>query len=884
VPSRPRGLERISCGEGIPSRADSAKRRKPRFGLSVRRLSLTPDAWQSRTLDTSPVSSIMSNPEGPASSFMYNDPSTLTPRAQLLLSPTWMDLFLWAVITGDHQLARGFFISERRLLLEPLRAAILAARFCRENIHSRQGLYSEELESLAGEYEGWASGLLDHVPTEQEAHRLLTQICTRTRTRKGRVVIVPWRCSVLDEAIRGDRPCRNFVAHRHCQVILSSYFEGDFHGSSLCLPPLASYFSVLREIFIQLLQLLTLGTWVAPAHGLLHTILKVPNRGHEHHAKGKQPVETDAFSRSTGKSFFGEVFHGPAVYHGPADRSAECGKTESGGNGAANGGESSSSESELDADCFEEREESEEYNTFSRRIAGAAEAWRRFVQFMAIPQVRFVFYSLFVVVHLVLMAMVGAGPFPSFVHWTYMHRSGVWHDYADPRYREAAAIETLMWLCCLSYAVDEDVQIGRSLRGLKEYLSSGWNQLDLLSNLSSFVAFGFRLASLIQFTTGGVDPAYTSPVEQGYRATLAIAIIFRFSRSSELLAYSPYIGEYVYILALMTSEAIPILIMILIAVATFGTAFSTLDTIGSQNPETMNRPLMRPLWAIVGDISMENYYEDMGTNMLPVYPALLFIYTFLTTIFLVNMLTAQMTSTFEAVKAESSSHRLFQKVHLIEEFKDHHRVPLPFNLVDLYSVVRALSFLKLYQPFVRSCFKHFGLYSSSNKEEHSSRSFSVVVGRDESHTHRALLRARYGKLVADLQKTYARQDADENKYATAADVRQLDEKVVDRFETVIARLRWIEDHLAHAIEDHLARTSGAVTDVRSDLHAQRRMEEEKEKEVGWVEYLRDVIKVQPFAGSRASQRTDDIFAWPCLEGLRSVRAVRPCVPHNGAGR
>ena len=38
-------------------------------------------------------------------------------------------------------------------------------------------------------------------------------------------------------------------------------------------------------------------------------------------------------------------------------------------------------------------------------------------------------------------------------------------------------------------------------------------------------------------------------------------------------------------------------------------------------------------------------------------------------------LVAQMTTTFEKVKEMSNAYRLFQKVHLIEEFKQYHDTP-----------------------------------------------------------------------------------------------------------------------------------------------------------------------------------------------------------------
>ena len=62
--------------------------------------------------------------------------------------------------------------------------------------------------------------------------------------------------------------------------------------------------------------------------------------------------------------------------------------------------------------------------------------------------------------------------------------------------------------------------------------------------------------------------------------------------------------------------------------------------------------------------------------------ALLWLYTFLVTIVLVNLLIAQMSSTYEAVKDNAEQLALYQKVELFLEYKDNREVlPPPLNLV-----------------------------------------------------------------------------------------------------------------------------------------------------------------------------------------------------------
>ena len=174
-------------------------------------------------------------------------------------------------------------------------------------------------------------------------------------------------------------------------------------------------------------------------------------------------------------------------------------------------------------------------------------------------------------------------------------------------------------------------------------MCSGWNRLDAFCIITSFAALVLRAISLGNLAENGYGYEYEfhSYVEQGYRNLFAIAIVLRYCRATELLLFSPYVGEYIDILTLMVAESRPILLIVFIAIVTFGIAFSTLELPANQRPDTLRRPLFEPLWALMGDFSVDDYYDRMGINVFPVYPILLFIYLFLTTIFLVNLLIAQ---------------------------------------------------------------------------------------------------------------------------------------------------------------------------------------------------------------------------------------------------
>mmetsp|Transcript_18044 Transcript_18044/g.53982 ORF Transcript_18044/g.53982 Transcript_18044/m.53982 type:complete len:259 (+) Transcript_18044:1888-2664(+) len=97
--------------------------------------------------------------------------------------------------------------------------------------------------------------------------------------------------------------------------------------------------------------------------------------------------------------------------------------------------------------------------------------------------------------------------------------------------------------------------------------------------------------------------------------------------------------------------------------------------------------LWQPFWGIFGAFDLNQLEEQIGHEMPTriVAPLLLWVYMFVATIVLVNLLIAQMSDTYNRVKLTEGTLRWhFERASLILEFKDTKLpVPPPFNLAWL---------------------------------------------------------------------------------------------------------------------------------------------------------------------------------------------------------
>jgi len=90
------------------------------------------------------------------------------------------------------------------------------------------------------------------------------------------------------------------------------------------------------------------------------------------------------------------------------------------------------------------------------------------------------------------------------------------------------------------------------------------------------------------------------------------------------------------------------------------------------------------MWALYGDFPIDAIYDTLGADNWLNFTAvgLLWIYTLFTTVFLVNLMIAQMTNSYDNIKKESYLYRCFERVGVVVEYKDYRNaVPPPLNVV-----------------------------------------------------------------------------------------------------------------------------------------------------------------------------------------------------------
>jgi len=102
----------------------------------------------------------------------------------------------------------------------------------------------------------------------------------------------------------------------------------------------------------------------------------------------------------------------------------------------------------------------------------------------------------------------------------------------------------------------------------------------------------------------------------------------------------------------------------------------------------------QPLWALMAEGDADTVYEgtrviqdSIGFNWLPV---LLWLFTVFVTVYVVNLMIARMTSTYEHIRSESRGHRAEQELNLALEFKDQRRAPPPFNILAPNRLIRLI--------------------------------------------------------------------------------------------------------------------------------------------------------------------------------------------------
>ena len=123
----------------------------------------------------------------------------------------WLDVFVWAVFLGNHQLASMILPACQ----EPIRAAIIGARLC-NHMADKIPLQHIELRACAAAHERFATSLLDLCESFDEARRMLI-----TQS-------LHWNRTVLQLAVQSG--LRDFCAHTMCQMLCNDMYKGNINA------------------------------------------------------------------------------------------------------------------------------------------------------------------------------------------------------------------------------------------------------------------------------------------------------------------------------------------------------------------------------------------------------------------------------------------------------------------------------------------------------------------------------------------------------------------------------------------------------------------------------------------------------------------------------
>jgi len=568
-----------------------------------------------------------------------------------IVQPTWTELMFWAVMVDDAPLARVFWARTH----EPIRAALLAAQLYHSLANLPQ-LRSDEAKmlELAIEFERLSIGVLDTIADSFEAVPLITVCPTVLSDPRFKHLVAAnsgsplclqllWNSSCLDLAVEAGQArhsaattCRRFVAQRHSRYLLDSYFCGDFPGSKARIPMNTSLIFVIMQVLF----------WFLP--GIFCEVM--PSRF------GDNDQDRILSARA-----------------GEAKDKAEDWKQNP--KDAANTSYSSQPDGH-ESDVFDD------YDGMSdtSREGGIEDfvsdlVSNRVLYFFFIPKIKFIMHMGFHILYITCLE--------AFLMNDRTEHSGQLNP-------EINVAEVMFWIWTLARFVAELNEFESfDLDGLRAYIASNWNKLDLVQSWIVLAACVMRLYCSGQHVKE-VDRCDTLVV--WVRCGYALATISVWVRSLQyVIELSEKVGVLVIIFTEMLYEDVRAFSFFVLVLSTgFGFSMTILlPNLPSIYESEYTYPFFLPLWSLVGsqpDMPQIALYENLLGYEKPtmeIFCLLLFSYL-LATLVLVNLLIAAMTSTYERVKEDSRLYWQFERTKVIMEFKDTKgALPPPFNLLPL---------------------------------------------------------------------------------------------------------------------------------------------------------------------------------------------------------
>ena len=159
------------------------------------------------------------------------------PRSKL--RPEWSDIFMWAVLVSQPEIAELLWTKTD----DPLRMAVYASLLCRKVARDLpEGMEKDELRGDADLYESWAMNLLEETAGDDDASIMLLALPLMTRkpghddefmheSSPAKEFNQLWPRSTLEAAIGngiGDETVKllKFISHRLCKDLVFKVFNG----------------------------------------------------------------------------------------------------------------------------------------------------------------------------------------------------------------------------------------------------------------------------------------------------------------------------------------------------------------------------------------------------------------------------------------------------------------------------------------------------------------------------------------------------------------------------------------------------------------------------------------------------------------------------------
>ena len=488
---------------------------------------------------------------------------------------TWCDLVVWAVVSGQCEMAKGLWTKTR----EPLRSALNAIKLALLNAQCESSqIRARKWEEDARQYEMWAEGILSNMEVEH-AMELLMTVEVRNSTHM-------WPRSIMDEATRtDDASIRRFISHPHCQHLLDNLFCGHFPESIASIHQRSSVTWVLLQIIL------------LPFANIVGIDCTPALFGNRH--------RVTSFEDTT---------------------------------------ESTETDNDYNNEWFQTISPTSTTKTHPKL------PYLSRLGFFCIPKVKFVTHNCMKCLYALILSLMLCKL--SFITETYQYL--VW-----------------IWTCTLLF--EECRQL--SLQGYIVYFTF-WNVCDLLTYLGiSSVAIA-RL-----FIVPYTQPWWSTPV-------YALVILLVYVRFIESLGAWRSVGVLRIILTKMIRDVITWFTIILFFTTGTGLAFIVLVPATNHNSNMLTSPFWSVFWGLLGSMDYDNEItygkERILTTMISI---LMWTYSFIATVIFVNLLIAQMSSTYDRVKVEADEFWQFERMTLIREYKDNREsLPPPFNIV-LYLVL-----------------------------------------------------------------------------------------------------------------------------------------------------------------------------------------------------